>query len=430
MYADSQKQRLGTSRNSGMTPIGSSRLTGGYNSISDEGNRELYHQLMHNILESVNISDDEAFERVFFDWNKENYIRDLIADANNNEFTIKDFTSQYASKLLQYNSAFLDLKDMKDRFQQTVSILDTQKFVRGKKFHYIDPSVEENVLVCSISQVQNLEGEPMVKLYLYIDDSFAFKTRVYPKSSNPFINLDIDIEEAQNADFDDSRTMRSEMDDDDDKVLYPKLGKTEITIDKEFPTYRNIYLQDPDANYSEDDEQFNQLISTSNKAQPLYEVKNMMQTKGRVHLVFTAELSEEFAQRTEELKKFYVTDTLKKIDQLSTALTNKKNVVSQAIECLYHIQFEPERGLILDQLNSVMDDGSSQMTDLSHMALDKVYKGTSTTASQSQRTKDDNKRLKQRNQREIDKFEKENSAAHNPNASNRLCGCDANCLIF
>ena len=26
--------------------------------------------------------------------------------------------------------------------------------------------------------------------------------------------------------------MRSEMDDDDDKVLYPKIGKTEITIDK------------------------------------------------------------------------------------------------------------------------------------------------------------------------------------------------------
>lgn len=38
-----------------MTPLGTSRLTGGYNSFSDEGNRELYHQLMHNILESVNI---------------------------------------------------------------------------------------------------------------------------------------------------------------------------------------------------------------------------------------------------------------------------------------------------------------------------------------------------------------------------------------
>lgn len=82
---------------------------------------------------------------------------------------------------------------MKERFQQTVGILETQKFVRGRKFHYIDPAAEENVLVCSISQVQNLEGEPQVKLYLYIDDNFAFKTRVYPKSANPFINLDIDM---------------------------------------------------------------------------------------------------------------------------------------------------------------------------------------------------------------------------------------------
>lgn len=39
-------------------------------------------------------------------------------------------------------------------------------------------------------------------------------------------------EEAQNTDFDDSRTMKSEMEDDDDKVMYPKIGKTEITIDK------------------------------------------------------------------------------------------------------------------------------------------------------------------------------------------------------
>ncbi len=53
--------------------------------------------------------------------------------------------------------------------------------------------MEENVLVCSISQIVGLEGNPQVKLYLYIDDSFAFKTRVYPKNSSPEINLDIDM---------------------------------------------------------------------------------------------------------------------------------------------------------------------------------------------------------------------------------------------
>jgi hypothetical protein len=47
--------------------------------------------------------------------------------------------------------------------------------------------------VASISAAYSLEGEPQVKLYLYIDDNFAFKTRAYPRSSNPVINLDIDI---------------------------------------------------------------------------------------------------------------------------------------------------------------------------------------------------------------------------------------------
>ena len=45
----------------------------------------------------------------------------------------------------------------------------------------------------------------------------------------------------------------------------------------------------------------------------LPEIKNMMQTKGRVHLVFTAELTEEFATRTEKIKKNYIIDTLKKV---------------------------------------------------------------------------------------------------------------------
>jgi hypothetical protein len=43
----------------------------------------------------------------------------------------------------------------------------------------------------------------------------------------------------------------------------------------------------------------------------LPEIRNLMQTKGRIHLVFSAELTEEFAARTEKIKKSYVIDTLK-----------------------------------------------------------------------------------------------------------------------
>jgi hypothetical protein len=85
---------------------GTSRYTGGYGSNSEDGNRELFHQLRHNILESINVvctqfnvvitypqliiikTDDEAFEKIFFDWNKDNPIRDKLAETNDNEFTM------------------------------------------------------------------------------------------------------------------------------------------------------------------------------------------------------------------------------------------------------------------------------------------------------------------------------------------------------
>lgn len=49
--------------------------------------------------------------------------------------------------------------------------------------------------------------------------------------------------------------------------------------------------------------------SKSNQAMP--EMRNLMQTKGRIHLVFTAELTDEFAARTDKIKKDYVVDSLK-----------------------------------------------------------------------------------------------------------------------
>jgi hypothetical protein len=51
----------------------------------------------------------------------------------------------------------------------------------------------ENKLMTSIIQASSLEGEPQIIVYVYIDKEFAYKSRVYPKSSTPVINLDIDM---------------------------------------------------------------------------------------------------------------------------------------------------------------------------------------------------------------------------------------------
>ncbi len=122
-------------------------------------------------------------------------------------------------------------------------------------------------------------------------------------------------------------------------------------------------------------------------------------------MMFTASLTQEFAARTEKIKQAFIIDTLRKIEQLKDAIAHKKTIVMQAISCLHHIQFEAERGLILDQFSSINDDGSSMMTDKS-LVLDKMYKG---------KDKEEMKKLKARNKREIEQFEKDNVPANGSN---------------
>ena len=61
------------------------------------------------------------------------------------------------------------------------------------------------------------------------------------------------------------------------------------------------------------------------------------------------------------------------------------------------------------------------------MTLDKVYKNGGVNTS---RSKDDMRKLRQKNKKEIEQFERENASAHNQGNNNRLCGCEANCIIF
>ena len=49
------------------------------------------------------------------------------------------------------------------------------------------------MLQTALLQAFSLEGEPCVKLYLYVDDAFAFKTKACPRSANPEIAIDIDM---------------------------------------------------------------------------------------------------------------------------------------------------------------------------------------------------------------------------------------------
>ena len=92
--------------------------------------------------------------------------------------------------------------------------------------------------------------------------------------------------------------------------------------------------------------------SHSNKNDQVGEFKRLMQTKGKLFLVFRSELTEDFVERVEKIKVNYLKDTQEKMEQLRVSIDQKQVVIKQSLESLFHISFEPERGLVLDQLSS------------------------------------------------------------------------------
>lgn len=75
-------------------------------------------------------------------------------------FSSKGFTEAYANKLLDYNQQYLELRDMRERLYANIGILDSIRYQQNKKYHYISPGSQENTLVCSLIQADNLEGNP------------------------------------------------------------------------------------------------------------------------------------------------------------------------------------------------------------------------------------------------------------------------------
>ena len=82
----------------------------------------------------------------------------------------------------------------------------------------------------------------------------------------------------------------------------------------------------------------------------------MIQTKGKLSLSFRAELTEEFLGRVEKVKEHYVSESYEKIEQLLFSVEQKKAIVLQGISCLSFMRFDDEQGLVLDQLQMMLEN--------------------------------------------------------------------------
>ncbi|CDW77156.1 UNKNOWN [Stylonychia lemnae] len=313
--------------------------------------------------QSLYIKDNEvAFEKLFFDYEQQNQIRDKLTENAAAEFTIKEFTSQYASLLLQYNSQYLELRNNKEKLTETLTLVESQYYRRGEAFHYITPEATESTLVTTLNQALSLEGEPCIKLYIYVDEHFAFKTRAHNKGSNPVINLDIDIDLQRDLDHDDlNSTDKSDYENDDDKIFYTKIGKTEILIDK---VLQNLLVQDEledDILQSDGEDVFStNSLGRLSSLNPDY--RNLIQTKGKLSLTFRAELTDEWYPRVQKVKQQYLKETFEQIQQLRQIVDQKKSIILQAIEVLFYMQFDDDQGLVLDQLQMMLESSFDNMS--------------------------------------------------------------------
>ena len=87
-------------------------------------------------------------------------------------------------------------------------------------------------------------------------------------------------------------------------------------------------MQETDDDNGDNDDIFSN-NSLQNKIIP--EQRQLIQTKGKVDLMFTAELTETFLKRVETLKRAYIHDNVENIQQISQNIEQKLDIIKSAI---------------------------------------------------------------------------------------------------
>lgn len=130
-------------------------------------------------------------------------------------------------------------------------------------------------------------------------------------------------------------------------------------------------------------------------------------------------MANDYLERMELLKKKFVEEAMVKLESLKKSIGAKETVINQGIDSLFHMQFDNERGLIVDQINtSMMESSAMDTSNPSSISID-----------QKVAMSDEVRKMRARNRREIESLEHQ-AAAGEAGKQSRMCGCDAYCSIF
>ena len=173
----------------------------------------------------------------------------------------------------------------------------------------------------------------------------------------------------------------------------------------EYRTYRNIVYREQQ---NEDDSSFvDEDLYSSHSNYRTSEAPGKLNTKaavikGQIYMNLKAELGKDFLIRMDALKNIYIEDAKKKVKELQSNLEFKQQIISQALDGLYHIQFDMERGLVADQIDSSL----TQSTIIDGNASIGGEGNSPRKDTDREKVYEQNRRLKAKNLKEIESLEK------------------------
>lgn len=238
-------------------------------------------------------------------------------------------------------------------------------------------------------------------------------------------------------------TDRSDLETDEDKIFYTRIGRTETQVDKvlaqllvseEFHTVLNIIYKEVEEEADSDADDVFSSNSLGKVGDVGGDLRHLVQIKGKLSMSFRAALTPAFVDRVASVKAQYLQEIFEQVQSIKKAIQQKKDVILKAIDCLFYINFDERYGLVPDQLQMLENSVNESFSALNQSRSGFYDREGGVSGRQNTRGEEgvqslrssQKERLKSNTQKEIESFENIDKKL----IKQRMCGCDSMCFVF
>ncbi|TNV80749.1 hypothetical protein FGO68_gene12276 [Halteria grandinella] len=396
------------------------------------------------------------------------------------DYSIRDFVLAYAQVLHEQTEIYIQIRDDLDISRSMVSKLQDPKLSLSlsapslKAMSKVSPEDDENVaLTIIIEQLSHIpiNGDTTTPsltrrfvTYVYFDEEFTFKTKAVALSSKENqINFNVEIESPEMPDgresmnfkvyeipqdfisplLDQSTTSQSDHDIELEQGKLKFIGQIETQIDHILLELLFKATDKPlsEQTYTIEEELFQPFAIDSQDHLSRYcnpqieECKELLQQviglrKPTFKLSFKCSPSEDngVLERLQEARTLRLRQSVSDFEKIQRDLMKQSQTLKYGVENLFHIRFDPDDGLLLDQ----RIDGEDVAADKFNESINKSIHGSiSSRTGTARSTITYQERLKAKNLIELERYEHQMKDVGQSNQ--RICGGSCgqlNCIIF